>query len=367
MTITLTELVTSDTGNSDVLAYSLEIDDGEAGDFEQYGDKSMLVEIVVPVLRGRIYRLRYRAYNSVGWGDYSDVLSALTAQPPERPLAPTYVSSTGSSITLAFEESQDDGGARISGYELWMSSDHEAANPTFSQVTGYTDNAMGYTLTSATDGLLAGEIYSFKLGAVNVKGQGELSDEFLVAAAELVAKPATPTRNLPLTTKASIYVDWSESSATDIVVQGYMLYMSDNKTGDFELVYNGSRNSLQRHFEATNLEMGNLYQFKVSAINFNGESELSDELTAHACVAPDPPALLQRVTGDATSITLSWTAPPDDGGCPLTGYQLFRDSGLGIGDSISTEVDASDVNNRPALTEHKVDLTSSETGLPVRF
>jgi hypothetical protein len=170
MTITLTELASSETGNSDVQAYSLEIDDGQAGDYEVFGDPSMVTELVVPAERGRIYRLRYRAQNSVGWSDYSPVLSALAAQPPARPAAPTYVSSTGSSIVLAFEESQDDGGARISGYELWMSSDHEAAAPTFSQVTAYTDNAMGYTLTSATDGIVAGEIYSFKLGAVNSKG-----------------------------------------------------------------------------------------------------------------------------------------------------------------------------------------------------
>jgi hypothetical protein len=85
-------------------------------------------------------------------------------------MAPTYVSSTGSSITLSFEESQDDYGARVSEYELWMSSNHEAADPIFSQVVAYTDNAMGYTLTTVTDGLIAGEIYSFKIGAVNIKG-----------------------------------------------------------------------------------------------------------------------------------------------------------------------------------------------------
>jgi hypothetical protein len=133
------------------------------------------------------------------------------------------------------------------------------------------------------------------------------------------------------------------------------------------MVYNGSRNALQRHYEATGLETGALYQFKVSAINYNGESELSEALTAYACVAPDASPLLERVSGDATSILLSWLAPPDDGGCPITGYQLMRDSGLGIDDSITTEVDASAVNGRPALREHDVVLSASETGLPMRF
>jgi len=51
-----------------------------------------------------------------------------------------------------------------------MSANPNAANPTFSQVTGYTTNAMGYTLTVADDGLVGGEVYAFKLGAVNTKG-----------------------------------------------------------------------------------------------------------------------------------------------------------------------------------------------------
>lgn len=72
----------------------------------------------------------------------------------------------------------------------------------------------------------------------------------------------------------------------------------------------------------------------------------------HACVAPDPPPLLERLTGDATTITLAWQAPQEDGGCPITGYQLMRDSGLGIGDAIATEVDAGAINGRPALREH---------------
>lgn len=45
----------------------------------------------------------------------------------------------------------------------------------------------------------------------------------------------------------------------------------------------------------------------------------------------------------------------------------MRDSGAGLGDSITVEVDAAGINNRPALREHAVQLTSSETGLPIRF
>ena len=91
----------------------------------------MLLEHSFRAERGLIYRLRYRASNSVGWGEYSDALRALAAEPPRRPSAPVYSSSTGTSVTLTFTESEDDGGRRITSYELWWSSNYQAATPTF--------------------------------------------------------------------------------------------------------------------------------------------------------------------------------------------------------------------------------------------
>jgi hypothetical protein len=64
---------------------------------------------------------------------------------------------------------------------------------------------------------------------------------------------------LAKTTKDSIFISWEESTATEIPVSGYHLYMSNNVTGDFLLIYNGSLNALQREFEARELETGSLY------------------------------------------------------------------------------------------------------------
>ena len=102
----------------------MEIDDGHAGDFVEFGVPSMVVERSFEAERGLTYRLRYRALNGLGWGEYSDVLEVLAAEPPLRPSAPIYVSSSGTSMALRFEESEDDGGSRIISYELWQSSDY---------------------------------------------------------------------------------------------------------------------------------------------------------------------------------------------------------------------------------------------------
>jgi hypothetical protein len=66
----------------------------------------MLLTHTIPVVRGLTYRLRYRALNGVGWGPYSDIATALAAQAPTRPAAPTHAAPpTGTALTLGFSES----------------------------------------------------------------------------------------------------------------------------------------------------------------------------------------------------------------------------------------------------------------------
>lgn len=244
LTIELAEIAASSTGHSNIQAYSLQIDDGRAGEFgDAPKDPSMALKRVVQVVGGLTYRLRYRALNSVGWGPYSDVRSALAAQAPERPAAPKFVSSTGDSITLLFTESQDDGGSRVTGYSLWVSSNHLAAAPTYSQVAGYTDNQMGYTFGTG-DGLVAGTTYSFRLTATNAKGTSEKSDELIAAAAAPISKPSKPSRNAKLSTRTSLRIEWAQSSGAGVEVQGYLLLMSKGTGGDFKVVHNGTFNAL---------------------------------------------------------------------------------------------------------------------------
>jgi titin len=233
-----------------------------------------------------------------------------------------------------------------------MSADHQTASPTFTKLDGYSDNSLSYTVTAATESITAGQSYAFYLVAVNSKGSSPPSLELVVAAASPVSKPATPTRNLAMSTRESLRIEWTQSTATEVEVQGYLLYQSEGLAGNFEMVYNGSTNALITNYQATGLTVGVLHQFKVVAVNFNGNSQESDPLSVHACVAPSAPPAPERVTGTSTSITLSWTPPTDNGGCLLTGFKLFRNSGAGLNDPITTEVDPSSVGSRPALNEY---------------
>jgi hypothetical protein len=116
-----------------------------------------------------------------------------------------------------------------------------------------------YTLTDSVDGIISGQTYAFRTVAVNEKGPSAPSQEVVVAAAMPVAKPAPPTRNLAKSTREALQIEWGESSATEIGVLGYMLYMAEGLAGDFKLVYNGTSNALTRTYVASGLKVGALY------------------------------------------------------------------------------------------------------------
>lgn len=258
-------------GNSLILRYSLEVDDGKAGDFKEFGTPSMVVIHTVEAQRGLTYRLRYRALNAVGWSPYSAVARALAAQPAERPAAPTVLGTpAANSLTIGSEESQDDGGSRITSYELQWSADYQAATPTFTKVADFletqllvTSEHLELTIARQEEGgkvfvavtlqpvappsdisLVAGHTYAFRVTATNSKGTSEHSDELVVAAADPIAQPAAPVRTLAKSTRSSLYIDWEPSSATQIPVVGYRLYMSEGTAGDFKLMYSDPLNAL---------------------------------------------------------------------------------------------------------------------------
>lgn len=68
--------------------------------------------------------------------------------------------------------------------------------------------------------------------------------------------------------------------------------MDSGSDGFFKKVFDGRNYPGLMHYNATGLETGRAYKFKLKAINFNGVSEFSDEATYYSCL---PPAAIQPV------------------------------------------------------------------------
>jgi hypothetical protein len=94
---------------------------------------------------------------------------------------------------------------------------------------------------------------------------------------------------------------------------------------------------------------GQKYSFRHRSFNANGESAYSTVLETYACVSPIAPGAPTWVTSTTSSISVSWVASSDDGGCPIIEYRLFRDAGDGSGDA-STEVHAADLAGNSVAT-----------------
>ena len=68
---------------------------------------------------------------------------------------------------------------------------------------------------------------------------------------------------------------------------------------------------------------GQIYYYKVTALNAIGESVASNEANATPSApasAPSAPQALQATAGNA-QVSLAWTAPSSNGGSAITGYR----------------------------------------------
>lgn len=76
-----------------------------------------------------------------------------------------------------------------------------------------------------------GKIYRFRVSAVNVIGEGSVSNNVKVALADPANKPLSPSIDRSLSTTNSLFVTWDEGTAGDIPISGYRLYMIEKGTG----------------------------------------------------------------------------------------------------------------------------------------
>jgi hypothetical protein len=123
-----------------------------------------------------------------------------------------------------------------------------------------------------------------------------------------------------LSTKTSIAINWNPTPDNQELsggkVTGYKVYMAQ-VNGLYKVIYDGSGQRTTTSFIEEDLQVGYLYRFKVSALNFNGEGALSDELQTYACLPPSSLQAPQRVDSTDSTFTIEWTQPQDDGGCPI--------------------------------------------------
>src|SRR2546426_932858 len=270
------------------------------------------------------YTYRVSAINSVGTGSASNSASATTlAVAPSSPtgLAATAVSS--SQISLSWSVPADNGGSPLTGYKVERSTDGGTtwtilvAN-TGSAATAYSDTGLTHTTT-----------YTYRVSAINSVGTSSTSST--APATTLAVAPSTPTGLTATTVSASqISLSWSAPADNGgSAISGYKVERStDGGTTWSTIVPNSG--SASTAYSDTGLAHGVTYAYKVSAVNSVGTSSPSNTASATTlAVAPSTPTGLTATTVSSSQVSLTWTAPADNGGSAVTGYNIERSTNGG--------------------------------------
>ena len=140
--------------------------------------------------------------------------------------------------------------------------------------------------------------------------------------------PQPPTSLVATAASTSqINLSWTAPSNNGgSAITGYKIERSMD-TGSTWSTLVSNTGSTSTTYSNTGLSPNTTYTYRVSAINSIGTgspSNVSTATTSTQILPPQPPTGLTATTVSSSQINLSWSAPADNGGSPVTGYKIER-------------------------------------------
>lgn len=262
---------------------------------------------VTGLTNGRTVYLEVAAVNATGTGPASSPRQAVT------PLAAPQVS-IGSvavaPIELTITAIVDDlGGAAITGYEYQLDGGTWVA-------TG--SGASPFTIPSLTQGTT----YAVRIRAVSAAGTGPASAS-VNAVPHTV--PGAPVSMAAASAPQSAVLTWQvPASNGGQPVTDYVVQYATNANGPFTTFADGT--STATTATVTGLTNTTAYVFRVAAVNTAGNGPWSSLSGATPLGAPSAPTV-GTITPGSSYLSVAFTAPSDNGGSAVTGYQYRLDGG----------------------------------------
>ena len=185
--------------------------------------------------------------------------------------------------------------------------------------------------TAGSASLVPGSTYRFKVSAMNIVGEGEISDAISVIAADVPDAPVNaPVATLITETSVSLSIEaLTLSMDGGAPVTGYLVEMDDGDGGDFTVIHD----SLTLQLIVNGLQVGTTYRFRYAARNIvydSGNLYESDHLRYSpsvyvlTAVGPSKPLNLRfdPTIRYKNALVYRWDAPLSTGGSPLQIYTL---------------------------------------------
>lgn len=257
------------------------------------------------LVNGVTYSFRVRMVTLRGTSPASNTVTGTpVAPPPTAPSEPTnvtYVVGDGE-VTFTWDAPLSDGGSPILYYEL-------SKNIFFTDIEIATSP---HTVTDLINGL---DTYYFSLYAVNSVGKGQY--ETLYGIIPLASAPSNFTAE---SRDGAVLLTWDKIENN---TRGYQVKVND---GEWKFVYYNA-------YLATELTNGTEYSFAVRGVTWNwftAESTAAATPLAGSLFVPTAPNIISSSCevkwsniNNLPSIIFKWDAPVDDGGSPITGYEIW--------------------------------------------
>lgn len=277
-----------------------------------------------------------------------DITPPRIKQPPGKPTGLSSSSIGSTSVKLSWSAPSDNGGASITNYRVrrWRGSSASGA---------YANTDTGTTRSLTVTGLDEGVTYTFAVFAQNSEGWSDQSGTETVNLLDRPSAPGVPT--LANATSTTLSASWSAPSSNGgASVTNYSLrrYSGASVSGSY---VTDIANALSR--TVTGLTPGATYTFTTLAYNSVGWGTESAGRTITLSKRPDPPTGVGVSAVESMSLSVSWAAPSNTGGLPITSYLVRRFTGTSASGSY-TDVSA-------ASTARSVSISGLSPGQEYTF